>query len=267
MAICAASITPAQAKEKMDPAKPTRVEIEELSKRFRDVTAVDCVSIVIDPGTFLGVVGPTGSGKTTLLRLIAGLETPTAGRIRFDGEVVDRLPPNERRVRMVFQEDALYPHLRVYKNRGLSNLGFPLNLRQVKGDTLRKIIDEIAARVGITSRLYPRRPRELSAGQRQQVAFGRALAIPPKVLLLDEPFSNLDSIGRLRAQKELQREHEDHPVTTIHVTHNLSEAFALADRIVVMDEGRLVQDGTPGQIKRQPANQLVRDLVESSEWV
>ena len=251
----------------MESTRPTRVDILGLTKRFRDVTAVDDVSLVIDAGTLLGIVGPTGSGKTTLLRLIAGLETPTAGEVRFNGEVVDRLPPNERRVRMVFQQDTLYPHLRVYKDRGLSNLGFPLNLRRVTGERLRTAVDGIASRVGITRRLYPRRPRQLSSGERQKVAFGRALALPPRVLLLDEPFSSLDSVSRHRAQEELQREHADHPVTTIHVTHSLSEAFALADRIVVMDEGQVIQHGTPDDIRRRPANRLVRELVESSRSV
>ncbi len=231
----------------MASVRPTWVEIEGLTKRFRDVTDVDGVSIVIDPGTFLAVVGPTGSGKTTLLQLVAGLETPSASKTRFDGEIVDRLGPSERRVRMVFQDGALFPHLGVHNDRGISNLGFPLNLRRLSGEALRNVVEGIASRVGIGHRLFPRRPRELSSGERQKVAFGRALALPPRVLLLDEPFTNLDSVNRLRAQNELERERADHPVTTVHVTHSLSEAFSLADRVVVMDEGRFVQGRDTGR--------------------
>jgi len=243
----------------------TTVELIGLSKNFRDVVAVDNVTLRIESGEFQVVVGATGCGKTTLLRLIAGLEDPTTGEIQFDGQSMQGVPPNERRVRMVFQDYALYPHLRVYQNRGYSNLGFPLNVRGIKGGTLRSGIEKLAARIGIAKRLFPRRPRELSSGEQQKVAFGRALSLPPRVLLLDEPFSNLDPISRIQAQKELKAEHTENRVSTIHVTHSLAEAFALADRIVVMDEGRIVQVGTPEQIKAQPANDLVTALIESSQ--
>ena len=243
----------------------TTLELVDLSKRFRDVVAVADVTMQIDAGEFLVVVGPTGCGKTTLLRLIAGLEEPTAGEIRFDGRSMKGVPPNERRVRMVFQDYALYPNLRVYQDRGYSNLGFPLNVKGMKGDTLRSRIEKLAVRVGIAKRLFPRRPRELSSGEQQKVAFGRALSLPPRVLLLDEPFSNLDPISRIQAQKELKAEHAENHVTTIHVTHSLAEAFLLADKIGVMDEGKIVQVGTPEQIKAQPANDLVKALIESSQ--
>lgn len=243
----------------------TGLELVDLSKRFRDVVAVASVTMQIDAGEFLVVIGPTGCGKTTLLRLIAGLDEPTTGEIRFDGRSMKGVPPNERRVRMVFQDYALYPHLRVYQDRGYSNLGFPLNVRGITGDTLRSRIEELAARIGIAKRLFPQRPGELSSGEQQKVAFGRALSLPPCVLLLDEPFSNLDSISRIQAQKELKAEHAENRVTTIHVTHSLAEAFLLADRVAVMDEGRIVQVGTPEQIKAQPANDLVKTLIESGQ--
>ena len=199
------------------------------------------------------------------MRLIAGLEEPTTGDIRFDGQSMKGVPPNERLVRMVFQEYALYPNLRVYQDRGYSNLGFPLNVRGLKGDTLRSRIAKLATRVGITKRLFPRRPRELSSGEQQKVAFGRALSLPPRLLLLDEPFSNLDPISRMQAQNELKAEHADNRVTTIHVTHSLAEAFLLADRVAVMDEGRIVRVGSPEQIEAQPANDLVKALIESGQ--
>jgi ABC-type sugar transport system ATPase subunit len=241
----------------------TRVRLDGLTKRYRDVVAVDRLTLDVESGELLAVVGPTGCGKTTLLRLIAGLTEPTEGSVLFDGEAVDRLPAGERRVRMVFQDYALYPHLKVFTDRGYSNLGFPLNLRRTKPGPLRRIVDGIAARIGISERLYPRRPRQLSEGEKQRVAFGRAVALPPRILLLDEPFSNLDPISRTTARRELRTRHEEDRITTIYVTHNLEDAFAVADRIAVMDEGRIVQVGTPEEIHERPANDLVRALIES----
>jgi ABC-type sugar transport system ATPase subunit len=242
----------------------TTVDLVNLTKQFRDVTAVSDVTLRVEAGEFLAIVGPTGCGKTTLLRLIAGLEDPTSGEVRFDGESMRGVSTPERRVRMVFQDYALYPHLRVFRERGYSNLGFPLNLRKMKGETLRTNVESLAKRMGIAKRLFPRRPGELSSGEQQKVALGRALSLPPRVLLLDEPFSNLDSASRVRAQDELRSEHNANRVTTLHVTHSLAEAFHLADRIAVMDEGRIIQVGTPDAVQAHPANELVRTLIESS---
>ncbi len=241
----------------------THMRLDGLTKRFRDVVAVDRLSLEVASGELLAVVGPTGCGKTTLLKLIAGLLKASEGTISFDGEPVDRVPAGERRVRMVFQDCALYPHLRVFADRGYSNLGFPLNVRRTKPDRLRRLVGGIARRIGIDERLFPRRPAQLSEGEKQRVAFGRAVALPPRLLLLDEPFSNLDSISRATARKELRARHEEDRITTIFVTHNLVDAFALADRVAVMDEGRLVQVGTPEEIRERPATGLVRALVES----
>ena len=241
----------------------TYVSIDGLTKRFRDVVAVDRLTLEIGSGELLAVVGPTGCGKTTLLRLIAGLEQPTEGSVLFDGEPVDRLPAGERRVRMVFQDYALYPHLRVFADRGYSNLGFPLNLRRTKTEVLRSIVNGIATRIGISERLFPRRPRQLSEGEKQRVAFGRAVTLPPRLLLLDEPFSNLDPISRETARRELRARHNEDGITMILVTHNLADAFALADRVAVMDEGRLVQIGNVEDIRVRPATELVRALIDS----
>ena len=242
----------------------THVRLDGLTKRFRDVVAVDRLTLDVAAGELLAVVGPTGCGKTTLLKLIAGLLKPDEGEILFDGESVDRVPPSDRRVRMVFQDYALYPHLKVFTDRGYSNLGFPLNLRRTKRNRVRSIVEGIAARIGISERLFPRRPRQLSEGEKQRVAFGRAVALPPRLLLLDEPFSNLDSISRATARTELRARHNEDRITMVYVTHNLQDAFALADRVAVMNEGRLIQVGKPREIREQPATDLVRALVESS---
>ena len=242
----------------------THVRLDGLTKRYRDVVAVDRLTLDVAAGELLAVVGPTGCGKTTLLKLIAGLLSPDEGDVLFDGEPVGRLPPSERRVRMVFQDYALYPHLKVFANRGYSNLGFPLNLRRTARGRLRTVVEGVAARVGISERLFPRRPGQLSEGEKQRVAFGRALALPPRLLLLDEPFSNLDSISRATARTELRARHDEDRVTMVYVTHNLRDAFALADRVAVMNEGRLIQAGKPREIQERPATELVRALVESS---
>jgi len=240
------------------------VELLNLSKRFGDIVAVSDVTLRIDSGEFMALVGPTGCGKTTVLRLISGLEFPTSGDVRFDGISQDGVPPSHRRVRMVFQDYALYPHLHVFRERGFSNLGFPLNIRGVKGEGLRAKIESLAARAGVPRRLFPRRPRELSSGEQQKVAFGRALSLPPRVLLLDEPFSNLDAVSRRRAQETLRADHADRHITTLHVTHSLREAFALADRVAVMREGRVLQVDTPDRLQAHPVDEYVAEFVESS---
>jgi ABC-type sugar transport system ATPase subunit len=242
----------------------THVRLDGLTKRFRDVVAVSDLTLDVASGELLAVVGPTGCGKTTLLKLVAGLLEASEGTISFDGVSVDRVPPSERRARMVFQDYALYPHLRVFTDRGYSNLGFPLNLRRTQRDRLRDMVGGIASRIGIGERLFPRRPGQLSEGEKQRVAFGRAVALPPRLLLLDEPFSNLDPISRTSARRELRARHEEDRITMVFVTHNLNDAFALADRVAVMDEGRIVQVGTPDEIRERPATELVRALVDSA---
>jgi len=241
----------------------THVRLDGLTKRYRNVVAVDRLTLDVPAGELLAVVGPTGCGKTTLLKMIAGLVEPTEGSVLFDGEPVDRVPPGQRRVRMVFQDYALYPHMKVFSDLRVSNLGFPLVLRRTRRDRLREIIERIACRVGIPTTLFPRRPGQLSEGQKQRVAFGRAVALPPRLLLLDEPFSNLDPISRIEARQDLRMRHDEDRVTMIFVSHNLDDAFTLADRVAVMDEGRLVQIGSVDEIRTRPATELVRALVNS----
>ena len=221
------------------------------------------MALEVASGELLAVVGPTGRGKTTLLKVIAGLLEPSGGTVSFHGEPVDRVPASERRVRVVFQDYALYPHLRVFTDRGYSNPGFPLTLRRTKRDRLRTVLEGIARRIGIDERLFPRRLAELSEREKQRVAFGRAVAIPPRLPLLYEPFSNLDPISRATARTELRAPHDEDRITMVYLTRSLQGAFALADRVAVMDRGRIVQIGTPDEIRQRPATELVRALVES----
>lgn len=238
--------------------------LEDLTKRFGKVVAVNRLNVRIRKGEFFAIVGPTACGKTTLLRLIAGLLKPDGGKIYFDGELVNSLGPAERGVRMVFQGEsyALYPHLKVFDERGYSNLSFPLKLRRMISSEIKRIVEGISRRLEIEEGLYPRFPDELSEGQKQKVAVGRAIALSPKVLLLDEPLSNLDPQSRLKAREEIRKLHEGLKVTTIYVTHDLAEAFSLADRMAVMRDGRFLQVGTPREIQRYPANQFVKSFVE-----
>jgi len=174
-----------------------RASLENLTKRFGEVIAVNDVSLEIKDREFFGLVGPTGCGKTTLLRLIAGLIRPDIGKIYIDNRLVNNLKPAERGVRMVFQSYALYPHMKIYEQRKFSNLSFGLKVRRYLSEEIGRIVEKVALQVGIERKLFPRKPSELSHGQRQKVAVGRAVTIEPKVFLMDEPLSNLDPQSRV----------------------------------------------------------------------
>jgi len=243
----------------------TKVVLEGLTKWFGEVMAVDNVNLRIKDREFFVVVGPTGCGKTTLLRLIAGLEKPDSGYIYFDGECINRLKPSERGVRMVFQNYALWPHMKVFNEHKYSNLSFAMRLRNYLTQNITNRVDDVSRGIGIERKLYPRKPSQLSEGQKQKVAVGRALTIKAKMFLLDEPLGNLDPHDRTKARSELKKIHRDFRTTTLYVTHNLLEAFELADRMTVMKNGKLLQVGTPSEIYNTPVNNFVSDFIRSYE--
>ena len=233
------------------------VEVRELVKRFGDVTAVDGVDLLSKNGEFLVLLGPSGCGKTTLLRMIAGLEPPTSGEILIDNKVMTGLPPRARNIAMVFQSYALYPHMTVFKN-----IAFPLRpLGTEKKEIQRKV--EWSAGMFRIEHLLDRKPRELSGGERQRVALARAMVREPSLFLLDEPLSNLDAKLRTSAREELQQLQKRIGITAIYVTHDQVEAMGLGERIVVMNEGKVRQIGTPGEVYRKPADTFVATFLGS----
>jgi multiple sugar transport system ATP-binding protein len=234
------------------------VETRKLTKVFAGGEgAVNEVDLAVRDGELLVLLGPSGSGKSTLLRMIAGLEEPTGGDVLIGGEVVTHLPPQARGIAMVFQSYALYPHLTV-----AGNIAFPLEAQRVPKALRRERVERAAALLGL-GELLGRRPRELSGGERQRVALARALVREPAVLLLDEPLSNLDAKLRASAREELARFHARVGTTTLHVTHDQVEAMAMGDRIVVLDQGRVRQVGTPRELYDAPADTFVATFLGS----
>ena len=233
------------------------VELVEVSKRFGRVVAVDRVSLVFEDGRFTVLLGPSGSGKSTILYLVAGIYKPSSGRILFDGRDVSNAPPRERNVGLVFQNYALYPHMTVY-----DNIAFPLRLRGVDERSIDAKVHEVAKLLRIEE-LLDRYPGQLSGGQQQRVALARALVKEPGVLLLDEPLSNLDALLRLTIRAELKRLQKSLGITAIHVTHDQAEAMSLADKVAVIDQGRLQQVGPPEEVYHRPRNLFVAGFIGS----
>ena len=235
------------------------VETRDLTKVFKEggLGAVNSVNLETREGEFLVFLGPSGSGKTTLLRMIAGLEAPTSGDILIGGRVVNDLSPRERRIAMVFQSYALYPHLSVYKN-----IAFPLKAQKVSRELHKGKVEWAAALLGIGA-LLERKPRELSGGERQRVALARAIVREPAVFLLDEPLSNLDAKLRASAREELERFHRRVGTTTIYVTHDQVEAMAMGDRVLVLNKGVVHQLGTPAEVYDNPADTFVATFLGS----
>ncbi|HKU09601.1 MAG TPA: sn-glycerol-3-phosphate ABC transporter ATP-binding protein UgpC [Bradyrhizobium sp.] len=234
-----------------------RVDLLGVRKSYGDVEVVHGVDLSIADGEFVALVGPSGCGKSTLLRMLAGLEPVTSGEIRIGGSRVNELQPKDRDIAMVFQNYALYPHKNVR-----ANMGFSLRLRGVAADEISTRVDAAAETLGL-SQLLERYPRQLSGGQRQRVAMGRAIVRDPKVFLFDEPLSNLDAKLRVQMRTEIKALHQRLRTTAIYVTHDQIEAMTMADRIVVLQNGRVEQVGSPLELYDRPVNRFVAGFIGS----
>jgi sulfate transport system ATP-binding protein len=231
------------------------IHIRDITKSFGSFRALDSVSLDVPEGTLLALLGPSGSGKTTLLRIIAGLEFPDEGLIEEDGEDITERHARSREVGFVFQHYALFRHMSVFEN-----IAFGLRVRKVAAAEVRSRVEELLRLVRLEG-LGGRKPSQLSGGQRQRVALARALAIRPKILLLDEPFGALDANVRVELRQWLRRLHDEIGMTSVFVTHDQEEAFELADQVVVMNHGRIEQQGTPDQVFDHPATPFVMDFL------
>ncbi len=238
-----------------------RVLLEKIVKRFGRVVAVDHVNLEVRDKEFMILLGPSGCGKTTTLRIVAGLEYPDEGKVYIDDKDVTDLEPKDRDVAMVFQNYALYPHMTVYQN-----IAFPLMIRRkklglTKADIKKKVL-EVAKMLKIED-LLDRKPGQLSGGQQQRVALARTLVRRPKVWLMDEPLSNLDALLRLEMRAELKRLQKTLGITTIYVTHDQAEALSMADRIAVMNKGKIIQVGSPDDVYLRPSHVFVGTFIGS----
>ena len=234
-----------------------RVGITHLVKRYGSVNAVDDVSLEVKDKELLCLLGPSGSGKTTTLRCVAGLETPDSGEKSVDGDPINDLSPKERDVAMVFQSYALYPQMSVY-----DNIAFPLRARKMPKHDIDVAVNKAANLVRIP-RLLGRKPKQLSGGEAQRVALARAIVRNPRVFLLDEPLSNLDAKLRLYMRAELKNLQKKLRVTTLYFTHDQAEAMSIADRVVVMDKGKVIQIATPDELYDNPSNEFVANFIGS----
>ncbi|BAY62627.1 ABC transporter-related protein [Calothrix brevissima NIES-22] len=233
----------------------TNVRLEDIKRRFNNVTAIEDISFEIPDGEFWVLVGPSGCGKSTILRTIAGLETATSGNLFIGDRLMNNIPARQRDVAMVFQNYALYPHMTVAQN-----IAFGLQMRKVDAKIIQERVINVARSLSL-EHLLDRKPKQLSGGQQQRVALGRAIARQPQVFLLDEPLSNLDAQLRDDTRAELKQLHQNLAITTIYVTHDQVEAMTLADKIVVLNRGRIQQIGDPQSIYALPANQMVASFL------
>lgn len=233
------------------------VSLRKLHKRYDDFHAVKGIDLEIKDHEFLVLVGPSGCGKTTSLRMVAGLESITEGQILIGPTIVNELPPMDRDIAMVFQNYALYPHMSVF-----DNMAFGLKMRKVAREEIQKRVNDAADILGIKDHLH-RKPRQLSGGQRQRVALGRAIVRNPQVFLFDEPLSNLDAKLRVQMRVEIKKLHQKVKTTIVYVTHDQVEAMTLADRIVIMKDGHIVQTGTPLEVFERPVNTFVATFIGS----
>jgi len=239
-----------------------KISVVDVSKRFGDFTALDHVNLDVRSGELLALLGPSGSGKTTLLRIIAGLDWPDEGEVRFDGENALSRAVGERHVGFVFQHYALFRHMTVFENVAFGLRARPRRFRPSERD-IRQRVESLLNLVQL-GWLAQRYPTQLSGGQRQRIALARALAIEPRLLLLDEPFGSLDAKVRRELRRWLRNLHSELHVTSIFVTHDQEEAMEVADRVVVMDKGRIEQTGTPQQVYDHPRTPFVHDFIGES---
>ncbi len=226
-----------------------------------EVTAVNGASIAIEKGELVTLLGPSGCGKTTTLRLIAGFEFPTAGSIHLDGQEINVLPPHKREMSMVFQSYAIFPHLNVYEN-----IAYGLNVKRVPGAEIKERVAGVMELVQLTG-LEARAPNQLSGGQQQRVALARALVMEPKVLLMDEPLSNLDAKLREQMRTEIRHIQQRLGITSVYVTHDQIEAMTLSDRVVIMNQGIIEQIGPPMEVYRRPRTRFVADFIGRANFV
>ncbi len=237
------------------PRPGTPVRLVGVTKRYGTVVAVDQVTLEVPAGKLVTLLGPSGCGKTTTLRMVAGLETPTSGRIFIDNEDVTPHPASARPVTMVFQSYALFPHLTVFEN-----VAYGLRIAKLAWEVITRQVGDALALLGLPQ-VASRYPGQLSGGQQQRVALARALVMEPKVLLFDEPLSNLDAKLRKRVRGEIRELQQRLGITSLYVTHDQAEALALSDIIVVMDKGQIAQIGTPTELYSHPASQFVADFI------
>jgi multiple sugar transport system ATP-binding protein len=242
------------------------LSLRKLTKRFGTVCVVDHANLDVNGGEFLVIVGESGCGKTTTLRLIAGLEQADSGTIFINGAPVNEVPVGQRGVQMIFQNFALWPHMRVFDQEHYSNLSLPLRVRKWSSDKIAEFLRPLAWKIGIEESFFKRKPSELSGGQQQRVALGRAMVTSPRVMLMDEPLSNIDPPNRLRMRQEILAFHKENRLTTLYVTHNLADGIALADRIAVMRDGKFEQADTPEHLMRHPATEYVADFFKAEQF-
>ncbi|MDX9916182.1 MAG: ABC transporter ATP-binding protein [Sphaerochaeta sp.] len=245
--------------------KRAYLELKELTKVFGRgegaVVAVDAVDLEVQEGDLVTLLGPSGCGKTTTLRMIAGFHTPTSGDVMIDGVPVNEIPPNKRPTAMVFQNYALFPHMTVFEN-----IAYGLRIRRESQQQIQEKVDRIMSLIGLEG-LADRQPRQLSGGQQQRVSLARALVMEPKVLLFDEPLSNLDAKLRVSTRLEIRKLQQRLGITSVYVTHDQEEAMTLSDQVVIMDKGRIQQIGSPVEIYSHPTNRFVAGFMGKANFL
>ncbi|MFA5570202.1 MAG: ABC transporter ATP-binding protein [Sphaerochaetaceae bacterium] len=245
--------------------KKAYLELKNLTKIFGNgadqVIAVDNIDLQVNEGDLVTLLGPSGCGKTTTLRMIAGFHTPSSGDVLIDGANVNTMPPNKRPTAMVFQNYALFPHMTVFEN-----ISYGLRIRKEPTDVIKEKVDTIMGLIGLEG-LGDRQPRQLSGGQQQRVSLARALVMEPKVLLFDEPLSNLDAKLRVSTRLEIRKLQQRVGITSVYVTHDQEEAMTLSDYVVIMDQGLIQQIGTPSEIYSHPANRFVAGFIGKANFL